>query len=858
MRDRLLHLLFFLSGASGLIYQVVWVREFGNVFGNTIHSAALVIAVFMAGLGVGSYLGGRWADRRYNDRGGSLIVAYGSVELVIGVLGLLVALVLPRLGDVAAVISSYTRDDHGWYVLSTTSYLARYAIAAALMLPITLLMGSTLTLLIRHRVRRDVEAAGWRIGVLYAVNTAGAALGAFLTDHAFIPNLGLQGTQMIAVFFNVLSGLGALRMAKQQQTWPGVPRTAPAASSADSQTRAVLLVGAAVFVSGFVAMALEIVWFRHLSAVFGGFRTVLSTILTVILVGIWLGSLIGGTLHSRFGRPYLLFMGAQALLVVFSVVGMTTVTLPTVAAERLRTFHAFGEASGWQGEAMQMWIMLKYVAVELGVPALMMGLTYPLANAMIQDTDVVVGRRAGELYLANTAGGVLGSLAGGFVLLPMLGMQRSLTWLAVIALLALLPVYGAAQARPDQRQARWLTAATLAGSLAVAGCAVLLWVGLPAGHIVEGTIPKLRPSDRVVTVVEGSGGTFAVVDYDSRRALITNGHPMSSTGWLGQRYMRAFAHVPLLSMDAPRRVLVVAFGVGNTAHAASLHRSVERVDIVDTSPEVLRLASYFAEANRHVLDDPKVAIHVNDGRHHLRLQQPATYDLITLEPPPIAYAGVGSLYSREFYTLAKSRLKPGGYVTQWLPVYQLPGHVAMSMVRAFLDVFPGAVLLSGSGAELILMGRNGSPPQIDPDAVRTRLAAAPGVQADLTRVSLGTLTEFVGTFVASAKTLEAAVQPYRSLTDDNQLMDHGLSSPRSQLTTYGIPSGLVDTSTIDTWCPKCFAGGRPIPALEALPVYVNVMWRDPKVVASDEGSRSLVVANTYLRTLFSGPAATSR
>jgi spermidine synthase len=311
-------------------------------------------------------------------------------------------------------------------------------------------------------------------------------------------------------------------------------------------------------------------------------------------------------------------------------------------------------------------------------------------------------------------------------------------------------------------------------------------------------------------------------------------------------------------MDAPRRVLVVAFGVGNTAHAASLHPSIERVDIVDTSPEVLQLASSFADSNRHVLGDPKVAVHVNDGRHHLRLQRPSTYDLITLEPPPIAYAGVGSLYSREFYTLAQSRLKPGGYVTQWLPVYQLPGHVAMSMVRAFLDVFPGAVLLSGSGPELILMGRKGSAPQIDPDAVRARLAAAPGVQADLTRVSLGTLTEFVGTFVASAKTLEAAVQPYRSLTDDNQLMDHGLPSPRSQLTTYGIPSGLVDTSTIDTWCPKCFVGGRPIPALETLPVYVNVMWRDPKTVASDEGSRSLVVANTYLRTLFSGPAATSR
>jgi hypothetical protein len=361
-----------------------------------------------------------------------------------------------------------------------------------------------------------------------------------------------------------------------------------------------------------------------------------------------------------------------------------------------------------------------------------------------------------------------------------------------------------------------------------------------------------------VTVVEGSGGTFAVVDYDSRRALITNGHPMSSTGWLGQRYMRAFAHIPLLSMDAPKRVLVVAFGVGNTAHAASLHPSVERVNIVDTSPEVLTLASHFADSNRHVLDDPKVAVHVNDGRHHLRMQPPSTYDLITLEPPPITYAGVGSLYSREFYTLARSRLTRGGYVTQWLPVYQVPGHVAMSMVGAFLDVFPGAVLLSGSGAELILMGRNGSPLEIDPGAVRRRLAAAPTVQADLDHVSLGTLTELVGTFVASAETLDTAVQPYRSLTDDNQLMDHGLSSPRSQLTTYGVPSGLVNTSQLATWCPKCFVAGRPIPTLENLPVYVNVMWRDPRTVSADESSRAIVVANAYLRALFAGPAATTR
>src|SRR2546425_5049674 len=152
----ILYLIFFLSGASGLIYQVVWVREFGNVFGNTIHSASLVIAVFMCGLGVGSYLAGRWADRRYAERPGSLLVAYGRVELVIAAFGLLVTLLLPRLGELSAATSSYTRDANGWYVLSFGSYLTRYAVAVVLLAPITMLMGSTLTLLIRHLVRHDV------------------------------------------------------------------------------------------------------------------------------------------------------------------------------------------------------------------------------------------------------------------------------------------------------------------------------------------------------------------------------------------------------------------------------------------------------------------------------------------------------------------------------------------------------------------------------------------------------------------------------------------------------------------------------------------------------------------------------
>jgi hypothetical protein len=173
--------------------------------------------------------------------------------------------------------------------------------------------------------------------------------------------------------------------------------------------------------------------------------------------------------------------------------------------------------------------------------------------------------------------------------------------------------------------------------------------------------------------------------------------------------------------------------------------------------------------------------------------------------------------------------------------------MTMSMVRAFVDVFPQTVLLSGNGAELILMGVNGPRIEIDPGAVGARLAAAPGVRTDLASVSLGTLTEIIGMFVASADALQAAAEPYPPVTDDNAIMEYGLLSQRSQLSRYGVPVQLVHVSRIDRWCPKCFVAGRPIRGLENLLVYLEVLWGDPATVARDERRRAVAAASPYLR-----------
>jgi spermidine synthase len=287
--------------------------------------------------------------------------------------------------------------------------------------------------------------------------------------------------------------------------------------------------------------------------------------------------------------------------------------------------------------------------------------------------------------------------------------------------------------------------------------------------------------------------------------------------------MRALAHIPLLSMAHPARVLVIGFGVGNTTHAATLHPSVERVDVADLSRDILEDAGYFREANKDVLHDPRVRIYVNDGRQHLLMQPEGAYDLITLEPPPIAHAGVAALYSREFYELARTRLKPGGYLSQWLPAYQVPAETSLAMVRAFIDVFPKSVLLSGTQGELLLVGTSGVSIEVDPDRLARALEQSPKVADDLRRLDLGTVTEIVGTFVGSADTLTRATRDSLPVSDDRPVQEYSVRSALSSGTS-GVPAALIDLSAAAAWCHRCFEGeDSPAPAVAGLDTYLALL-----------------------------------
>jgi spermidine synthase len=829
----MLYLLFVFSGLSGLVYQVVWVRVFGNVFGNTIYSASMVVAVFMLGLGVGSYGVGGWADRRYAHRPESLLRAYGYFELLIGGMGLGISALLPHLGPVSAMVSSYTRDPSGWHVLSVSSYLARAGIVVVLLTPITLLMGGTLTLLIRHLVRKDPGAVGWRIAVLYGVNTVGAAVGCFLTDFVLVPSAGLLGTQAVAVVSNFAAAAGAFYLSRRQEAVAAAPRPERTATRGGNVGHAPLpqvlpaggryslsFVSAALALSGFAAMGMEIVWFRHFTILLGGFRAVFSLLLTIILVGMGAGSLASAYLQRRISRPAEWLMIVQGLLVAFTAAGLAMANgldLDQAAAART-AYQAAGGAAGSAatGVLADLWFNLRPMLVEVAIPALLMGFSFPLANAVTQRQERTVGRSAGVLYLANTVGAVGGSLAAGFLLLPTLGIQGTASVLMAAAALAIVPLHLATRTGAPRRPA------ALLGAVFAGGGALALWLMLPGDYLIGRALPAPIERERLLTRVEGLNEVITVVDRPGYgRILFTNGHPMSSTARFSQRYMRALAHIPLLSMEKPETVLVIGFGVGNTSNAATLHRSVQHVEVADLSRDILARADDFSDFNRHVLADPKVAVYVNDGRHHLQMRAPATYDLITLEPPPIAYAGVAALYSSEFYALARTRLRPGGYLSQWLPAYQVPTRTTLAMIRAFVDVFPNAVLLSGAHADLLLLGTTGSRIEIDPARLAAALADQPAVQADLRRLDLGSVREIVGTFLGSAGRLASATRNAVAVTDDRPIQEYGPTS----LPNLGeaVPAAAVDLRDVAAWCPGCFVNGAPSLAAEGLDTYLGLL-----------------------------------
>lgn len=648
---------FVLSGAAGLVYQVVWSRQLVLVFGNTTEAIGAIVTAFMAGLGLGGLVGGLIAPRLRRP-----LAVYGVVELLVGATAVFVPLGFTLIEGVY----------HGAYDNASPGQLTlvRLVLSLATVTPVTFLMGLTLPLLTRHMVT-SLQTAGAHMGRLYSANTLGAMAGTLVSGLVLIELIGLSATAHVAVALNAIAGCVAVLFAVRMP--PAVPAQTGDVSQPPSpedgaarRLRALLYVG--TFVSGFVALSLEVLWTRMLAEGTGSRIYIFVVILAIYLLGI--GG--GGAVYRRVSSPERDTPAALALAFVGMAVS-AAITVPLAT----------------------MWITNTNIArAAILLPATFcMGYAFPLAARLLTRTPAHGSRSIGVLYAWNTVGSILGSLAAAFVLAGTLGTNGSILVLAAAdALVALLLLYvgGAAVRLTNLRLIAVAAAVAIVPPMLVATGSPLLLTATER-YVQARGLPLHHTEDRIATV-DAVGGP------PSKRRLYVTGTAMTALS-VDTKLM---AYIPRLLRPNAQHFLDICFGMGTTFRSALLLGM--DVDAVDLSPSVpQQMPTFYPDANQF-LHSPHARVITADGRNYVR-NSSRTYDVISVDPPPpIESAGTVVLYTKEFYADAHARLNPGGLMLQWLyfgvDLEQLREHLA-----TFRSAFPHMlVLLSPRHGGMYMLG----------------------------------------------------------------------------------------------------------------------------------------------------------
>jgi spermidine synthase len=675
------------SGFAGLIYEVTWTRLLALYMGHTTAAASTVAGAFMAGLAGGAAVGGRLASR-FDER--RALRAYAVLETT--ALGF--AIVLPWLlrGAVPWLASMYREGDGGLAFV-----LARNVMSVTMLLAPTFALGATFPFAIRWFARNRARDAG----VLYAANTAGAAVGAVAAGFLLIPLVGMRAATLIGAAASAVAAVGALFVSRIETAETGPPRSPSRGRSKGRsvQTASAPTVTAIVLATtGFATLVLEIGWVRLLSLLTGPTTYAFASTLLMVITGIAVGSAFGSLGTERARQP------ALWLSLTLCATSAATSWTTNVAGRDVPAWLARGDAAASLFAGA---IPIGSLSVGLLIlpTSLGLGFGFPLALALLDRGGRDGPRQLGLVYGVNTVAAVVGSLAAGFLLLPALSLRPTFR----IASSALL--LGAVVALASTRVRGWTLAMSLTVCV-VAGGLVVYQPPWDRDLLASGLYKVARgmPSDVDPLVLLRAGDTLyyrdgAVATVAVRRltgtvSLSIDGKvDASSTGdMLTQKLL---AHLPLLLHERPRQVLVIGLGSGVTAASAALH-GVERVDVVEISPEVVAASAQFLAQNHDVLHDPRVNLIVGDGRTHLMLSR-TKYDVIISEPSNPWMAGVAALFTHEFFVAARDHLAPGGVMCQWAHTYDISDVDLRSIVATFHSVFPqGTLWLVGEGDVLLI------------------------------------------------------------------------------------------------------------------------------------------------------------
>jgi len=750
-----IYFLFFFSGISGLIYQIVWTRMLTLVFGHTIYSVSVVLSAFMAGLGLGSYLWGTTIDKA-----GKPLLIYGKIELLIGLSAAFLSLLFSKFSPIYAWF--YKALPEIFFQLG----LLKVALVFSLVLIPTILMGATLPIMAKYFVTENTHT-GKQVGYLYSINTFGAAAGCLLAGYFLIENLGVLQTAWLAASINILIGILCILRVKKSEpanpiTW-NLPKLEPL--SLQFKKENIIWVTTSFF-CGFTALAYEVVWTRIL--VFGIGSTVysFSLMLANFLFGITVGGLLIVPFFKRnfdFRLLLTLFQFGIGFYLIFSIYQSSW-----ILSSFIRPLHLGNPIS-------EFWINMRNASALMFIPTILFGMSFPVLTHLVTRGSENVGSSLGTIYGINTLGGILGSLVAGYLLLPHLGSQQTLVLLAMLNFFAGILLF--ASSSYISRLARNGMAVFATGLLA------FLFIYMPDDLLkdifLRNSLGKKNP-ETLLYMDEGLTTTVTVFNDDDdnfglkRKSLVLNGVSMSASHIHSRKYMTLLSYLPLLLIENPKDVLVICFGTGLTSGAAGAYPGVNSVDAVDISPGVFNAAHLFSDINFDAVTNPKIHKIVEDGRNHL-LTTSKTYDVITAEPPPPTNAGAVNLYTKEYYELTKKALNPGGIVSQWIPLHSQTETHIYEHFRTFLESFPYVVGWYPAKQELILIGSN-DPINIDFRKIEERLKH-PMANEVMQKIRFENPFTLLGSIWFLKDELENMASKNRLITDNNPSLEFFLNSP---------------------------------------------------------------------------------
>jgi spermidine synthase len=734
---------FFGSGFAALVYQVVWLRSLSLVFGVTVHAASTVLAGFMAGLAIGSALAGRLS---LSPR--QALAVFALIELGVGATALIAVPLVGWMTEGYAALGPHLPES---LALLT---VVRFLMASAALVVPTSLMGATLPVLVR--ATGADPRVGARLSALYATNTAGAILGALLTGFVLVPQLGLRWSAWLAAGVNLSVAMVALavraRMADEQVDSARDDVSGHTAdegvAEADGPTRATVL---AVFAaSGFVSLALEIIWFRVLALHLRPTAYAFTIMLAAVLAGISLGSYLVTPLFRR-PRPWLAVLASiQLALALVAVLSLNW--LPAVPAVQA----VVGPVLAALGVHEYVWPLATTSLLSILPASLLLGAAFPIGLRIVVGRAVHdASRRVALFYSLNVCGAILGSVLAGFFLLPWFGSRGALVAVAAVTLVSSLAL----------AYRLWPTAPNVAGFLSIVGPVAFLMSSLNSVDPFDDFVRRSHRTERLMWLGEGVQTTVSVLQQRTGvRVMYLDGMHQADDSRQSRLTHQRIGALPMMLHPNPKRVLVVGLGGGATPGAAAMFPGAE-VDVVELSKDVVDGAAFFGHINFDVLTRPNVRLRVDDGRNYL-LTTTTKYDVITADLILPNRAGATSLYSRQYFELVRRTLAPGGIVLQWLGSdtdfeYKL-------ILRTFLSVFPNTTAWAGGS---LLAGT------LEPYTMSAAHFASRRTDPRFRTVFDWDLETLRQLYTAGPAALAAFVGPGPMLSDDRPIPEYFLSLP---------------------------------------------------------------------------------